>query len=53
MACAPAPTANARSAADTARGLLATLIGIIVLTRSRPDRRLLETIVADAMRRLE
>lgn len=40
-------------AADAARGLLATLIGLIVLTRSRPDRRLLESIVADAMRRLE
>ena len=40
-------------AADTARGLLATLIGLIVLTRSRPDRRLLDSIVADAMGRLE
>lgn len=40
-------------AASTGRGLLATLIGVIVLTRSRPEKRLLEGIVADAMRRLE
>lgn len=40
-------------AADVGRGLLATLIGVIVLTRSRPDKRLLESIVAEAMRRLD
>jgi TetR/AcrR family transcriptional repressor of nem operon len=43
--------ANVKSA-ETARGLLASLIGLIVLTRSRPDRALLDSIVADAMRRL-
>ena len=37
---------------DTARGLLATLIGLLVLTRSRPNKRLLKAIVEDAMRRL-
>jgi TetR/AcrR family transcriptional repressor of nem operon len=43
--------ANVKSA-ETARGLLASLIGLIVLTRSRPDRALLDSIVVDAMRRL-
>jgi TetR/AcrR family transcriptional repressor of nem operon len=43
--------ANVKSA-ETARGLLASLIGLIVLTRSRPDRALLDSIVTDAMRRL-
>jgi TetR/AcrR family transcriptional repressor of nem operon len=43
--------ANVKSA-ETAPGLLASLIGLIVLTRSRPDRALLDSIVADAMRRL-
>lgn len=38
--------------ADTARGLLASLLGLIVLTRSRPDRALLRAIVDDAMDRL-
>jgi TetR/AcrR family transcriptional repressor of nem operon len=38
---------------ETARGLLATLIGVVVLTRSRPDKALLQTIVDDAMRRLD
>lgn len=37
---------------ETARGLLASLIGLIVLTRSRPDRALLNAIVQDSMRRL-
>jgi TetR/AcrR family transcriptional repressor of nem operon len=38
---------------ETARGLLASLLGLIVLTRSRPERALLRAIVDDAMRRLE
>jgi TetR/AcrR family transcriptional repressor of nem operon len=39
--------------AETARGLLASLIGLIVLTRSRPEKALLQSIVDDAIRRLE
>lgn len=39
--------------ADTARGLLASLLGLLVLTRSRPDKALLKAIVDEAMRRLE
>lgn len=39
--------------AETARGLLASLLGVLVLTRSRPDRKLLQGIVDDALRRLE
>lgn len=38
---------------ETARGLLASLIGLAVLSRSRPDRRLLQSIVDDAIRRLD
>lgn len=38
--------------AETARGFLATLLGLFVLVRSRPDRALLQSIVEDAMRRL-
>jgi TetR/AcrR family transcriptional repressor of nem operon len=38
---------------ETASGLLASLLGLIVLTRSRPERALLRSIVDDAMRRLE
>lgn len=38
--------------AVTARGLLASLIGVVVLSRSRPDRKLLRSIVDDAMNRL-
>jgi TetR/AcrR family transcriptional repressor of nem operon len=38
--------------ADTARGLLASLLGFLVLIRSRPDRTLLQTIIDDATRRL-
>lgn len=38
--------------ASTARGLLASLLGLVVLTRSRPDPDLLKSIVDDAMRRL-
>lgn len=39
-------------AIETARGLLASLIGLLVLTRSRPERELLQTIVEEALRRL-
>ncbi len=39
--------------AETARGLLASLLGILVLIRSRPERVLLRTIVDDAMKRLD
>ena len=39
-------------ASETARGLLASLIGLVVLTRSRPDRPLLNGIVDDAVKRL-
>ncbi len=38
---------------ETARGLLATIVGLVVLTRSRPEKLLLQTIVDDALRRLE
>lgn len=38
---------------EAARGLLASLIGLIVLTRSRPEKALLNSIVDDALRRLE
>lgn len=53
--------ANGKAAADipphvdpqrTASGLLASLIGLIVLTRSRPEQGLLHSIVDDAMERL-
>lgn len=39
--------------AEAARGLLASLIGLAVLTRSRPDRTLLVSIVDDALRRFD
>lgn len=39
-------------ATDSARGLLGSLIGVVVLSRSRPDRVLLQSIVDDALRRL-
>ncbi len=39
-------------AGETARGLLASMIGIAVLTRSRPERDLLNGVVEEAMRRL-
>jgi TetR/AcrR family transcriptional regulator, transcriptional repressor for nem operon len=38
--------------AEMASGLLASLIGVTVLTRSRPERALLQTIIDDAVRRL-
>lgn len=37
---------------ELASGLLASLIGLTVLTRSRPERQLLRAVVDDAMRRL-
>ncbi|MGH1419105.1 MAG: TetR/AcrR family transcriptional regulator [Hyphomicrobiaceae bacterium] len=39
--------------AETARGLLASLLGLFVLIRSRPEKKLLRAVVDDAMRRLE
>jgi len=39
--------------AETARGLLASLLGFMVLLRSRPERALLETIIEDAVGRLK
>lgn len=39
--------------AEAARGLLASLLGLLVLIRSRPERALLRTIVDDAMKRLD
>lgn len=38
---------------ETARGLLAALIGLAVLSRSRPDRGLLASIVEEAAGRLD
>jgi TetR/AcrR family transcriptional regulator, transcriptional repressor for nem operon len=38
---------------EAARGLLASLIGLVVLTRSRPEKALLQSVVDDALRRLE
>lgn len=38
---------------ETARGLLASLIGVVVLSRSRPDKTLLHTVINDALRRLD
>jgi TetR/AcrR family transcriptional regulator, transcriptional repressor for nem operon len=40
------------SSSETASGLLASLIGLSVLSRSRPEPALLKKIAADAMRRL-
>ena len=37
----------------TASGLLATLLGLLVLVRSRPHRKVLDAVVKDAMKRLE
>jgi len=39
-------------AAKKSYGLLASLLGFLVLIRSRPDRTLLQTIIDDATRRL-
>lgn len=41
-----------RDAQELARGLLASLTGMLVLIRSRPDGELLDAIVEDAVRRL-
>jgi hypothetical protein len=38
--------------AEAASALLACLIGVSVLSRSRPERALLHAVVDDAMRRL-
>jgi TetR/AcrR family transcriptional repressor of nem operon len=38
---------------EAARGLLASLIGLVVLTRSRPEKALLQSITEDALRRLD
>lgn len=40
-------------AAEAARGLLASLVGMVVLTRSRPNGELLQAIADEAMRRLD
>jgi TetR/AcrR family transcriptional repressor of nem operon len=37
---------------EAARGLLASLLGVLVLVRSRPERTLLAAVVDDALRRL-
>lgn len=37
---------------EAARGLLASLIGLVVLIRSRPERALLQSITDDALRHL-
>jgi len=37
---------------EASRGLLASLIGLVVLMRSRPDRVLLKSVLDDALRRL-
>ena len=39
-------------AVSAGAGLLASLLGMLVLARSRPDRRLLETVAEDALVRL-
>ena len=39
--------------AETAGGLLASLIGLVVLLRSRPEPALLRTVADEAMRRFE
>lgn len=38
---------------EAARGLLGSLLGLLVLVRSRPERVLLQSIVDDAVRRLD
>lgn len=38
--------------AETARGLLASLLGVLVMVRSRPEPALLKSIVDEALRRL-
>lgn len=41
------------SPADTARGLLSSLIGLAVLARSRPEKLLLQSVIDEAIRRLD
>lgn len=38
---------------EAGRGLLASLLGVVVLVRSRPDRALLRSATREAVRRLE
>lgn len=38
---------------EVGRGLLAALLGLLVLVRSRPERTLLQSIVSDALSRLD
>jgi TetR/AcrR family transcriptional repressor of nem operon len=38
---------------DAARGLLASLLGFVVLVRSRPEPALLQSVISDALRRLD
>ena len=38
---------------DASRTLLATLLGVVVLVRSRPERALLKSVVGDALSRLK
>jgi len=45
--------AEGRSSLDMARGLLASLIGLMVLIRSRPEPVLLESVVQEALSRLD
>lgn len=45
--------ADGRSARDVARGLLAALLGLMVLIRSRPEPGLLDSVAREAMRRLD
>lgn len=40
-------------AGELAKGLLATLLGLMVLIRSRPDPKLLQSVVDDAIGRLD
>ena len=39
--------------AETARGLLASLLGVLVLVRSRPERPLLQAVLDEALHRLD
>lgn len=44
--------ATSLDARDTARGLLASMLGMLVLVRSRPDRHLMAAVIRDVLRRL-
>lgn len=39
-------------ARDTARGLLASMLGLLVLVRSRPERDLLQSVIREVLHRL-